>query len=1038
MKNAIFAIFLPVLFLAPEAFAQSISIASGNGQVVREQFLSVPLVVRVKDAAGNPSAGVRVTWAVTQGAGTLVNQSVATDSNGLASTSFLGTSIQPGTSFVPNTVTATSTAGSVNFLITTTLAQGFALPPLVELIKPAQASGSLTGPAGTVLRDAVEIQVTAQSGTQQGQPVPNVSVRIVNNTDPTAPAAASCNVAGGTVLTNAAGRAVCDAILTGTPGVYAITALVGEYQYTSAFGLTITGAPACTFSVAFSNTVFGGAATSGTISVTTAGGCGWTINSNAGWITLGAATSGSGTGSVIFNVAANTAAARSGTIQVAGQTFTITQGTGSGPTGLTIASPAALPSGTLNTTYSTALTATGGQTPYVWSVPGALPTGLSLNRSTGVISGTPSAVGSYNIAATVADAQGTSRTQTFAFTVVAESAGPVITNSSFANGAIGQTYQQNLTSSGGCPSPFSPVPTFTLSSGVLPAGLSLVYASSGFSIGGIPTVAGTSNFMLTVKDACGRTSSSSFTLTVTGTTAGNSIVVSLSGLTFNIQQGADRPPVQTISLAGTNGASVNFTAVGSLALLSVSPGIGITPAALAVGLSTTALTPGVYNASVAISSPSVAGVITIPVTVNVTPGTALTVSPNSLAFRDATPQLLTVTSGSSVHFTVTAFSNSNWLVVTPLGGDTPASLSVSVNLAGLTTGSYNGSVTLSPVGGATVVVPVNLVVPPPPTVDANPRAITFTHTAGSELALPFRPIVVASSGAPVNFTAAADQPWIVVNPASGTAPAQIGISVSPAGLAPGVYTGKVHLSPGPAVNVTLTVAPPLPKLAAVTNAASFAVGPVAPGELITIFGSNIGPFTPAGLRLTSAGTVDTQLSETRVLFDGTPAPLVYVSQSQLSAIVPYEVFGQTGTKMQVEYKGIRTEPIEVRVADAVPAIFPGAVLNQDSTLNSAQNGAEPGSIIVFYATGEGQTDPPGFTGAITRDVLAKPLLNVGVQIDGRAADVLYAGAAPGLPSGVIQVNARVPDGVRRGADVPLALIVGDASTAQLTSVSIKQ
>lgn len=1038
MKNAIFAIFLPVLFFAPEAFAQSISIASGNGQVVREQFRSVPLVVQVKDAAGNPSAGISVTWAVTQGAGTLVNQSVATNSNGLASTDFVSTSIQPGNSFVPNTVTATSTAGSVNFQITTTLGQGFALPPLVELIKPAQDSRSLTGPAGTVLRDAVEIQVTAQSGTQTGQPVPNVSVRIVNNTDPTAPAAAACNVPGGTVLTNAVGRAVCDVILTGTPGAYAITALVGEYQYTSAFSLTVTDAPACTFSVSLLSTVFGGAASSGTISVTTAAGCGWTVNSTAGWITFGAATSGSGTGSVIFNVAANTAAARSGTIQVAGQTFTITQGIGGGPTALTITSPAALPSGTLNTSYSIALTATGGQTPYVWSVLGALPTGLSLNRSTGVISGTPSAVGSYNIAATVTDAQGTSRTQTFGFTVVAESAGPVITNSSFPNGVIGQTYQQKLTSSGGCASPFSPVPTFTLSSGVLPAGFSLVNASSGFSIAGTATLAGTSSFVFTVKDACGRSSSSSFTLTVTGTNAGNSIVVSPAGLTFNIQQGADRPPVQSLFLAGTNGAALNFTAVGSAALLSVSPSKGTTQAVLTVGLSTTALTPGVYSASVAISSTGVAGVITLPVTVNVTPGTTLTVGPNSLVFRDAKPQFLTVTSGNSVHFTVTAFSSSSWLVVTPLGGDTPASLSVSVNLTGLTTGSYNGSVTLSPVGGATVVVPVNLVVPPPPTVDANPRAITFTHTAGSELPLPPRSIVVASSGSPINFTAAGDQPWIVVNPASGTAPTQFGISVSPAGLAPGVYTGKVQLSPGPAVSVTLTVAPPLPLLSAVTNAASFAGGPVAPGEFITIFGSNIGPSTPAGLHLTSAGTVDTQLSETRVLFDGMPAPLVYVSQSQLSAIVPYEVYGRAGTKIQVEYKGMPTDPIEVRVADAVPAIFPGAILNEDSTLNSAQNGAEPGSIIVFYATGEGQTAPGGSTGAITGDVLAKPLLNVSVQIGERAADVLYAGAAPGLPSGVIQVNARVPDGVTRGADVPLLLTVGDASTPPTASVSIKQ
>ncbi|MEO8130332.1 MAG: putative Ig domain-containing protein, partial [Bryobacteraceae bacterium] len=635
MKNAIHAIFLSLLFLAPQLFAQSMAIESGNGQVVKEQFLSVPLVVQVKDAAGNPSAGVKVTWGVTLGAGTLLNQSAATDARGFASAIFLSTSIQPGNSFVPNTVTATSTVGSVNFHITTALGQGFALLPLVELIKPPQTSTGLTGPSGTVLPGAVEIQVTAQSGIQTGQPVPNVSLRIVNNLDPTAPAAAACNVPGGTVLTNTAGRAVCDVILTGAPGTYNLTALVGEYQYTSAFNLKVTDAPACAFSVTLSNSTFGGAASSGTINVATTAGCGWTASSNTPWIAFTTTPSGSGTGTVSFNVAANPTAPRSGSIQVAGQTLVVTQGTGAGPSALAITSPAALPSGTLNTSYAVALAATGGQTPYLWSVLGTLPNNLQLNSSTGVISGVPSAVGSYNITASVTDAAGTVRTQTFTFSVVSESAGPAITNLSFPNGVIGQAYRQDLTSSGGCATPFSPVPTFTLSSGTLPAGLTLVNAATGFSIAGTPTTAGTSSFVLTVKDACGRLSSSTFTLTVNGASTSSSLVVSPASLTFNIQQGANLPPLQTVLLTGANGATLAFSAVPSASLLSVNPGAGTTTAALSVGLSTTALAPGPYNASIAISSPGIAGVITLPVTINVSAGTSLTVSPNQLIFRDA-------------------------------------------------------------------------------------------------------------------------------------------------------------------------------------------------------------------------------------------------------------------------------------------------------------------------------------------------------------------------------------------------------------------
>ncbi len=1040
MKKAIFVIFLLAILLAPAAFAQSISIVSGNGQVVREQFLSVPLVVQVKDAAGNPSAGVNVTWSVTQGAGTISSQTNKTDAKGQASASFLSTGIQPGSSFVPNTVTATSPAGSVNFQITTTLGQNFALPPLVEVIKPTAENRKLSGPAGTVLTGALEIQVTAQSGIDAGRPVPNVAVRIVDNLDPTGPSPATCNVPGGVLLTNAVGRAVCDVMLTGTPGTYQLVALVGEYQFTQPIILTVTNAPVCNFTVTLSNTSFGANASSATINVATGSGCGWTATSNTSWITIAAPGSGSGNGSAVFSIAANTGAARSGTVLVAGRTLTMTQGaSGTGSTTLAITSQQALASGTLNSFYSTALTASGGQTPYTWSVSGGLPPGLSLNPSTGLISGTPTATGGYNIAASVTDAAGTSRSQIFTFTVVAQSAGPVITNGSLPNGAVGVPYNQVLTSSGGCSSPFSPVPVFRIASGTLPTGLTLNAASgASYSISGTPTAAGTTNLVLTVTDSCAHSSSASFVLTITsGAGTSDSILVVPSTLTFNIQQGGTRPPDQTLSLSGATGGALSFTALGAASLLSVTPGFGTTPATLSVGVSTTSLSPGTYNTSIAVAAAGTSGVITVPVTVNVTPGTTLTVSPSSLVFRDATPQLLTVTGGGNVHFTVSVLSSANWLTVNPLGGDTPATLSVSANLNGLTTGSYNGVITLQPTGGPAVNVSVSLIVPPPATLDANPKTVTFTHLAGSELPEPFRQIIVATSGGPVNFTALADQPWIALNPASGTAPGTIGISVTPSRLAPGSYTGKVQLTPGPAITVNLTVAPPIPSPAAVTNAASFATGPVSPGEFVTLFGTGIGPTTPAGLRLTPSGLVDTQLGDTRVLFDGTPAPLVYVSGTQVSAIVPYEVFGMTATKIQVEYKGTLSAAIELRVAEAVPAVFPGAVLNEDSSQNLPQNGAEPGSIVVFYATGEGQTVPGGLTGSVTGDVLPKALANVSVQIGGRNADVLYAGAAPGLPSGVLQVNARVPDGVQRGADVPLTLMVGNASSPAGTVVSIR-
>jgi uncharacterized protein (TIGR03437 family) len=90
----------------------------------------------------------------------------------------------------------------------------------------------------------------------------------------------------------------------------------------------------------------------------------------------------------------------------------------------------------------------------------------------------------------------------------------------------------------------------------------------------------------------------------------------------------------------------------------------------------------------------------------------------------------------------------------------------------------------------------------------------------------------------------------------------------------------------------------------------------------------------------------------------------------------------------------------------------GAILNQDGTINGPQNPAGPGSIIVIYATGGGLTDPAYEDGELSGLPLPYLKADVEVEIAGRPAEVLYAGGAPGLVAGVVQINARVP------ADVP--------------------
>jgi uncharacterized protein (TIGR03437 family) len=222
---------------------------------------------------------------------------------------------------------------------------------------------------------------------------------------------------------------------------------------------------------------------------------------------------------------------------------------------------------------------------------------------------------------------------------------------------------------------------------------------------------------------------------------------------------------------------------------------------------------------------------------------------------------------------------------------------------------------------------------------------------------------------------------------------------------------------------------------AVVNAASSKAGPVAPGELITIFGdpgAPIGPSTPAGLQLDSTGKVATQIGGTQVLFDGLAAPLIYVGATQINAVVPYEVAGETSTQLQLKIQGKPTNAVILPVAAASPGIF--AITNQDGSANTSSNPVTAGGILVIYGTGEGLTTPTVPDGTINSTVLPAPNLPVTVQIGGQNAQVLYAGAGPGFVAGVLQVDVQVPAGVT--GVVPLQMKIGTASTPAGVNVSV--
>jgi uncharacterized protein (TIGR03437 family) len=252
---------------------------------------------------------------------------------------------------------------------------------------------------------------------------------------------------------------------------------------------------------------------------------------------------------------------------------------------------------------------------------------------------------------------------------------------------------------------------------------------------------------------------------------------------------------------------------------------------------------------------------------------------------------------------------------------------------------------------------------------------------------------------------------------------------------------------GQSFTLVQDVGGPLITKEGVVNAASFVAGPIVPGEIITIFGQAMGPETLASYELTADQKFfTTSIAGTRVLFGNTPAPMVYTSAGQVSAIVPYDVAGKTTIDMQVEHDGALSNTVTLNVAPTNLAIFTldssgkgqGAVLNQDYAVNgTGTNAATRGSTIMIFATGEGQTNPNGTDGKLAVVPLVVPRAGVTVQINGANATVRYAGGAPGLVAGVIQINAVIPANAPVGNAVPIVIRSNGVSSPAGVTIGIR-
>jgi uncharacterized protein (TIGR03437 family) len=509
---------------------------------------------------------------------------------------------------------------------------------------------------------------------------------------------------------------------------------------------------------------------------------------------------------------------------------------------------------------------------------------------------------------------------------------------------------------------------------------------------------------------------------------------------------------QVLNVA-SNGNPMAFTAAAADGSgphwLTVSPSGGTTPAQLRVNVDSRNLSEGTYSGQVTIAGPN--NSVTVPVDVNVSAANIFSFSPTAVTFSAQTgssfPLSQTVAvygPSSGVAFFASTSSGGPWLTAVRTSSGFGAV--VTVNPAGLKSGTYAGKVSLtSPVSMLPIAFPVTLALwDKEPLLMVTPPSVTFTTTLPADPSMLGPQLVyVDSGGVPVNFTVRG-RPGSFVTPASIPAAGEYVSTL-------GAYEYDITIIAGsqtvvvPVTKIVTTSALTPPSIGSVVNAASQIAGSVAPGEILTIYGFGAGPSNAAGFTLDASGKLATSLNGAQVLFDGRPAPMIYGSASQAEVMAPYEVADEAITTIALQYGGVTSAGWAIPVTATAPAIFTlaasglgqAAALNQDNSVNGASSPAARGSVIQIYATGEGQTSPPGVTGSLNGTDPKTPVGEVKVTIGGQDAVVRYAGSAPNSVSGLLQVNVVVPQTVTPGAAVPINLSVGGVPSQSGVSIAVQ-
>ncbi len=226
----------------------------------------------------------------------------------------------------------------------------------------------------------------------------------------------------------------------------------------------------------------------------------------------------------------------------------------------------------------------------------------------------------------------------------------------------------------------------------------------------------------------------------------------------------------------------------------------------------------------------------------------------------------------------------------------------------------------------------------------------------------------------------------------------------------------------------------------VVNGASFLSRGIAPGEIISVFGVDLGPAEGVNGSLNPVtGRLVTLAGDVSVTINGIPLPLFFVRHDQINALAPVEIAGLSNALVVVSYKQVVSAARVVPVISTNPGLFvfpettQAIVLNQNGMVNGPSSGATRGSYISLFGTGQGSVVPVLGAGELARggtdlSFFSEPVV---VRIGGIEAQVTFTGMAPGF-AGLFQINLILPQGVAPGTVIVEVEIGGRKSQGGVT------